>query len=98
MAQIAELALQFAGMTPEDASAFSATVDWTSTLVVPMPARASTNQQVSVDGVTGTLITRRGGDGVPPQFMLMWVKNGIVYMLSGFGTADEAVALGNTIQ
>lgn len=98
MAQIAEIGLQFAGLTPEEASAFSATVDWTSTLVVPMPAGGSTSRQVSVDGVTGTLITRRGGDGVPPQYMLMWVKNEIVYMLSGFGPAEEALELGNSIQ
>jgi hypothetical protein len=98
MARLAELGLQFTGMSPDEARAFSGSVDWTSTLVVPIPMNASTAQQVSVDGVTGTLVTRRGDDGVPPRYTLMWVKNGIVYVLSAFGTAQDAVALGNTIR
>jgi hypothetical protein len=98
MAKLAEVGLQFTGMTPDEARAFSSNVDWTSTLVMPIPIDAATSQQVQVDGVTGTLVHRRSSDGVPARYMLMWVKDGIVYALSAFGTPDDAVALGNTIQ
>ncbi len=96
--QLAELGLQLAGMTPAEARAFSQSVDWTSTLVVPIPRNAAAVKQVSVDGVTGTVIYRSYDDGVPQHYTLLWVKNDIVYALAGFGTADQAVALASSIQ
>ena len=35
--QLAQMALEFTGMSPEQARAFSQSVDWTSTLVIPVP-------------------------------------------------------------
>lgn len=98
MIQLAELGLQFTGMTPEEARAFSESVDWTSTLVVPIPTNATVYEQVAVDGVTGTLVYRDAGEAGPQRYTLMWVKDGIVYALSAFGTTEAAIALANTIQ
>jgi hypothetical protein len=97
VASLAELGLQFTGMTAEEARAYSESVDWTTTLVIPIPRNVSSSRQVSVDGVTGTLITRGNDDGVPQRYMLVWVKNGIINALSGFGTASDAQALANSI-
>ena len=68
-------------MSREEAAAFTATVDWTSTLVIPVPRRASTYEDVSVDGVTGKLIQRV--TDYAPEYALIWVKDGIVYAVSG---------------
>jgi len=97
IAQLAEIGLQFTGMTAAQAHQFSQSVDWTSTLVIPFPSNAGTYQQVSVDGVTGTLITRDRGPA-SQHYSLIWVKNGIIYGLSGAGTAQQATALANSIQ
>jgi hypothetical protein len=97
VAQLAELGLQFTGMTAEQAHAYSENVDWTTTLVIPMPRNASSTRQVEVDGVTGTLMTRGADDGVPQRYMLVWVKNHIISALSGFGTTTDALALANSI-
>ena len=94
---LAELGLQFTGMTAEEAHAYSQSVDWTTTLVIPMPRNASTTREVAVDGGTGTLLTRGADDGVPQRYMLVWVKNGIINALSGFGTATDAQSLANSI-
>src|SRR4030095_14522087 len=94
---LAELGLQFTGMTADEAHAYSENVNWTTTLVIPMPRNASSSRQVLVDGVTGTLMTRGADDGVPQRYTLVWVKQGIVSALSGFGTGSDAVALANTI-
>jgi anti-sigma factor RsiW len=88
--QLAEIGLQFSGMTPEQAHEFSQTVDWTSTLVVPIPRNGAAYQQVSVDGVTGNLIQRPTDDS--PQYLLMWVKDGIIYAIGGLGS-DTSAAL-----
>ena len=95
IAQMAEIGLQVTGMSAEKAHAFSQSVDWTSTLVIPFPSDAGTYQQVSVDGVTGTLISRSESGG---QYSLIWVKNGILYGLTGNGTSAAAVALAQSIQ
>jgi hypothetical protein len=97
VAQLVELGLQFTGMTPEQARAYSQTVDWTSTLVIPIPNNAAVYQQVSVDGVTGTLIQRPVDDA--PQFALVWVKDGIIYAISGLGAGStQAIDMANSMQ
>ncbi|CAG0954041.1 hypothetical protein ANAEL_00230 [Anaerolineales bacterium] len=95
MAQLAQIGLEFSGMSREEAAAFTATVDWTSTLVIPVPRRA-TSQDVSVDGVTGKLIQRV--TDYAPEYALVWVKDGIIYGLSGMGTdTAPAFAIAETL-
>ncbi|MCC7362504.1 MAG: zf-HC2 domain-containing protein [Anaerolineales bacterium] len=98
VAGLAELALQFTGMSAEEARQFSQTVDWTSTLVVPIPRNAAEYAQVEVDGVTGTLIYSPDDEAQPQRYLLMWVKDGIIYGLSGYGDSAAAVGLASTIK
>ncbi len=96
MAELAQVALEFSGMSAEEAAALAATVDWTSTLVVPMPRDAGTYTDVSVDGVTGSLI--QSDSEYASQYVLLWVKDGIVYFVSGSGAdASAAFALVNSL-
>jgi Na+/H+ antiporter NhaB len=96
IAQLAQIGLEFTGMTSDQAAAFTQTVDWTSTLVIPLPKNAATYQQVTVDGVTGTLIQRPADDA--PQYALLWVKNGIIYAISSLGTnSQQAVQMANSL-
>ncbi len=53
VAELARLGLEFTGMSPEEAAAFTSSVDWASTLVIPIPKNAAIYKQVEVDGVTG---------------------------------------------
>jgi anti-sigma factor RsiW len=94
--KLAQIGLEFTGMTAEEAAQFTSTVDWTSTLVVPVPKNAATNQQVTVDGVTGTLIERPSDDA--PQFALFWVKDGIIYTIGGLGSnSQKALEIANSL-
>ena len=96
VAQLAQIGLEFTGMSSDQAAAYTSTVDWTSTLVVPIPKNAATYEQVSVDGVTGTLIQRPADDA--PQFVLLWVKDGIIYAISGLGTnSQQAIDMANSL-
>lgn len=96
IAQLAQIGFEFSGMTREQAAAFTKTVDWTSTLVVPIPRNAATYEQISVDGVNATLIQRPADDA--PQFVLLWVKNGIVYAIGGLGTdSQKAIQMANSL-
>lgn len=96
IAQLAQIALEFTGMTRDQAKAFTDTVDWTSTLVVPIPRNAATYEQIPVDGVTGTLIQRPSDDA--PQYTLLWVKDGIIYAIGGLGSnSQEAIQMANSL-
>ena len=93
---LARIGLEFTGMSPEEAAELTSTVDWTSTLLVPIPRNAAAHEQVSVDGVTGTLIQRPSGEG--PQFALLWVKDGIIYAISGRGAnSGQAIEMANSL-
>ena len=96
IAKLAQIGLEFTGMTSEQAKEFTSTIDWTSTLLVPIPKNAASYQQVTVDGVTGTLIERPSDDA--PQFALFWVKNGIIYAAGGLGTnSQKALEIANSL-
>ena len=90
ISQVAEAALELAGMSSSEAHSFCQTVDWSSTLVVPVPGNVSSYQTVNVDGVTGTLISLRSDRN---RYSLLWVKNGIIYSLNGHGDPDQALNL-----
>ena len=96
MAQLAQIALEFTGMSREEAEAFTSTIDWTSTLVVPIPRNAATYEDISVDDVTGKLIQRTSEHS--PEYALLWVKDGIVYVISGQGTdTSRAIEIANAL-
>jgi hypothetical protein len=93
---LARIGLEFTGMSPQEAAEFTSTVNWTSTLLVPIPRNAAIHEQVNVDGVTGTLIQRSSEEG--PQFALLWVKDGIIYAISGLGTnSQQAIEMANSL-
>jgi hypothetical protein len=92
IAALAEAGLQVAGMGAAEAHAFCQTVDWSSTLVVPVPRTNSSSRTVSVDGVYGTLIETAPHGKFLGEYAFLWVKNGIVYSVNGVGTVDRALS------
>jgi len=98
IAHVAELGLQLTGMSADEARAFSQNVDWTSTLVIPIPREAASYQKVNVDGVSGTLILQKAVEDRPEGYTLLWLKHGVIYSLTGFGDAAQAVLLADSLK
>jgi hypothetical protein len=96
MSEIAEAALELAGMSPAEAHSFCQTVDWSSTLVVPIPRNSSSYENVSVDGVEGTLITETLSQG--NRYSLLWIKNGVIHSLMGRGSSYDALTLAASLR
>ncbi len=97
LAQLAQLGLQFTGMTAQQAQEYSQTVDWASTLVIPIPQNGATYEKVAVDGVTGYLIQRPADD--MPEYALVWAKDGMVYAIGALGAdSAKALALANALK
>jgi hypothetical protein len=93
--QLAETALQLAGMNPVQARQFCQTVDWKSTLVLPIPPMVRSTETVSVNGVQGTLLHFPGHDR--PSYALIWVEGGVIYSLIGWGDPSSAVQLASSL-
>jgi len=96
MSEIAEAALELAGMSPGEAHSFCQTVDWSSTMVVPIPRNTSSYEKVSVDGVDGTLITETLTEG--NRYTLLWIKNGVIQSLIGKGDSSDALTLAASLR
>jgi hypothetical protein len=97
IAKIGEAFLQVMGMTPEEAAQFSSTVNWSTTLVVPIPRYGTSYHSVIVDGVEGTLIVKNVEDS-PNRYVLLWVKDGIIYALTGPGNGTSALEIANSLK
>ncbi len=98
LAEIAEIALQFTGMTAEEARNFARTVDWSSTLAIPVPTDMATHETVTVDGEQGVLMTAKPRSGRPTPYALVWVHNGIVHKVGGWGNATMALPVAQSLQ
>jgi Putative zinc-finger len=96
MSEIAEAALELAGMSPAEAHSFCQTVDWSSTMVVPIPRNTSSYETVTVDGVEGTLITETLPQG--NRYSLLWIKNGVIHSLAGHGNSSDALSLAASLR
>lgn len=97
LAELAQIGLQVTGMSAEEAQAFTQSIDWTSTLVLPIPRNAIVNREVQVDGVTGQLLSATEGGEAFGYYTLIWTKDGILYSLSGFNSAEAGLALANSL-
>ena len=87
--------LRLTGMSDTEADSFSQAVDWSTTLVIPVPNFAS-RETVSVDGVNGILIQQ--SQSYDTQYMLIWAKDGLVYALTGYGTRTTALEIANSLK
>lgn len=97
-AQVGESMLQLLGFSPQEAAEISQRVDWTSTLLIPVPQDVE-YREVTVRGVPGTLLVEQGNSyNRTPRYTLLWTEGGILYGLSGRGTTRNALALADSLQ
>jgi hypothetical protein len=96
-AELAQVGLQFAGLSPTEAANFTQTVDWTTTLVMPVLHGQASYEKVHVAGNDAVLL-RPARPGDSARFTLVWVDNGIVYSLMGKGDDTTALNLASRIE
>lgn len=76
---LGEAFLQMLGLSPAEAQRLARDIDWTSTLVVPIPQDLATFREVMIDGVSGLALSSVDSQGN----VLMWQEEGKVYVLFG---------------
>lgn len=87
-APIGQALLQLLGMDESEAARLARNIDWTNTLLLPIPAEFATFREVAIDGTTGLLIESLDDDGAS----LLWQNGDMVYMLTGDLSADDLIA------
>lgn len=92
---LGEAVLQVLGTDPETAHRIAQSIDWTTTLLMPVPADLMSYEEVTVNGVPGVLL--RPLDGTPGATVL-WQDNGMVYGLSADYDADRLLSLARRVR
>ena len=95
MGPLVELALELSGMSPTQTQDFQRVLDWKSTLAVAVPRNLRSLEAKDVSGAHAMLLITAGRRG--PTWAMVWARNGMVYALSGYGNAGDAVPLANSI-
>lgn len=95
LGQLAEIALELAGMTASQAHDFFQAVDWKSTLGLSLPRTIRSYQLVDVNGARGTILNTPGRHG--PNYTLVWVDKGMAYSLAGYGNSADALPLAESL-
>jgi hypothetical protein len=93
-AAIGEAALQVVGMPADEAKRLSRAIDWTNTLVLPIPTNVASFQEVTVGGNSGLALTSVEGYGNA----IVWQGRETLYVLTGSSSIAELLALADAME
>lgn len=93
-AVLGQALLQLLGMTEAEAARLAASIDWTNTLLFPVPENAATFSEVSVQNSSGLALSSLDGQ----HSALMWQKDGRVFILEGPETVRGLVRIANSLR
>ena len=93
-APLGEAFLQLLGLTQLEAARLAQQIDWTSTLLLPIPTDLATFSEVTVEGVSGIALNSLDNQ----HTALIWQKEGIIHLLLSNGTTADLLTLANKMQ
>lgn len=85
--------LEVLGMEPGAASRLSESIDWTNTLLLPIPENFATFNEVQIGGSSGLALTSLDEQNAA----LLWEREGMVYVLTG-QDVSALVSIANSVQ
>jgi hypothetical protein len=93
---LGEALLQVLGTEPAEAQRIAQSIDWTSTMLLPIPQDLGTYREVTVNGVSGVLLEPFDSDA---EAAVVWQQDGMVYMMrAGRMSIDELLAYANSVR
>ncbi len=90
-----EAGLRILGVEPGDARRISQNLDWTTTIILPVPTSMAEFQEVEIAGQTGVLLTSLQEE--PTVRVLLFEKDDIVYCLTGQIGADSLAQVAESL-
>ena len=76
----------------------SVTIDWSSTLVVPVPSKAAAYRPINVAGNEGLLIEGIALEDRHAGAVIMWSAGGETFAVTGPVSAPELLEIAQTLQ
>ena len=93
---LGEALLQVLGTDPAEARRIAQSIDWTSTLLLPIPQDMGTYREATIDGVSGVVLEPFDPNA---EAAVVWQKDGMVYMTTaGRLSVDELLAQANSLR
>lgn len=91
---LGEALLQILGLSPLEARRLASQIDWTSTLLLPIPSDIASFQELTINGSSGIGLTSVDGR----LHALVWQANGRLYLLAGAQSTAELAELANELE
>jgi hypothetical protein len=101
LSKLAYAGLRVLGMSRDEAYNMSVTIDWRSTLIVPVPSRAMSYRPINVAGNQGLLIQGiedNGSGGAQPGGVLMWSAGDETFAVAGAVSPEALLEIAQTLQ
>lgn len=93
-----EAALRALGVPAEEARRLAGSVDWTSTLVIPVPTNLAEFREVSVNGTAGIMLTEVAKYSGEPMRTLLWQKDNVIYVVAGRLRGSELLHIAESLR
>ena len=91
---LGEIGLRILGLSPGEAQNLAQTIDWRSTLVVPMSPSVESFQQITIQGRPAVHMVLREGN---ERQAVLWSDGERVYALRGALRLLELIAVANSL-
>jgi hypothetical protein len=98
---LAEIGLRIMGLKSAEAHRFANSVDWRTTLIVPVPADIATFRQIDVQGNPGLIIEAKRGPqqrNAQQGTQILWTSRGSVFALMGNLPSEELFEMAQSVQ
>lgn len=101
---LAEIGLRILGLESGEAHRFANSVDWRTTLIVPVPADIANFRQIDVQGNPGLIIEttlqphQQKSEQVQQGTHIMWSSGGSVFVLMGNVHREELFEIAQSVQ
>jgi hypothetical protein len=98
LSKLAYAGLRVLGMSQDEAYRMSVTIDWSSTLIVPVPSQAAAYRPINVAGNEGLLIEGLAQNENHPGGVLMWSAGGETFAVAGALNGLQLLEIAQTLQ
>ena len=98
LAKLAYAGLRILGTPQDEAYRMSVTIDWRTTLIVPVPMQAAAYRPVNVAGNEGLLLEGLARNEQRAGSALMWSSGGEVFAVAGPVNGVELLEIAQTLQ
>jgi len=101
LAELGEIGLRILGLDASEARRLARSIDWRSTMLVPVPGNAGSFRQVDVRGHQALLVTSIAGGGEGRHrdgALLLWSDGDMVYALGGDIQSVDLLQMANSVQ